>query len=290
LEKKITASDSSCLASLAGLIRTLRGENGCPWDKKQTPATIGRYLVEEVHELAETIESGDAGAIAEELGDVLFLVFFLTRLYEEAGRFDMQDVVRENINKMTRRHPHVFGASNAKSTEDIRAQWHRIKKLEKKNHPSVSALDSIPAGLPGLMRAYRVSERAAAAGFDWDNLGELLSKVEEEWDELKEALHHMRVPDPVDENQGNKNQDIENRNNKKLNNVMLEFGDLIFTLVNVARFARFHPETATTAAIRKFNRRFQWMERAAAAKGCLFEDLERAEMERLWKQAKESGL
>jgi MazG family protein len=255
------------MKGLADLVRTLRGENGCPWDKKQTPATIGRYLIEEVYELADTIESGDADAICEELGDVLFLVFFLTRLYEEAGQFDMTDVTRKNIAKMVRRHPHVFGESQARTTEEIRTQWHRIKKQEKKENPSISVLDSIPVGLPALMRAYRISERAAATGFDWHNLSEVLLKVEEEWGELKEALNRA----------GTENMD----------DVMLEFGDLIFTLTNVARFARFHPETATTAAIRKFNRRFQWMEQAADAQGRNLEDIGRAEMEQLWETAKQ---
>ena len=254
------------MKGIADLVRTLRGENGCPWDKKQTPATIGRYLIEEVYELADTIESGDADAICEELGDVLFLVFFLTRLYEEAGQFDMEDVTRKNIAKMVRRHPHVFGESQAHTTEEIRAQWHRIKKQEKKKNPSISVLDSIPVGLPALMRAYRISERAAATGFDWHNLSEVLLKVEEEWGELKEALDRAGM--------------------ENMDDVMLEFGDLIFTLTNVARFARFHPETATTAAIRKFNRRFQWMEQAADAQGRNLEDIGRAEMEQLWKMAK----
>ncbi len=256
------------MKGLADLVRTLRGENGCPWDKKQTPATIARYLIEEVYELTDTIENGDVDAICEELGDVLFLVFFLTRLFEETGHFDMQDVTRKNIAKMIRRHPHVFGESQAHTTEEIRAQWHRIKKQEKKNNSSGSILNSIPVGLPALMRAYRVSERAAAAGFDWDNLSQVLLKVEEEWGELKEAL------DRVDSGVAN------------LDEVMLEFGDLIFTLTNVARFARFHPETATTAAIRKFNRRFQWMEQTVDAKGRIFEDIGREEMEQLWKMAK----
>lgn len=275
MEKKITLPPSSPLEALADLVRTLRGENGCPWDKKQTPSTIGRYLVEEVHELAETIESGDADAICEELGDVLFLVFFLARLYEETGRFDVRDVARNNMTKMVRRHPHVFGESQVKTTEDIRVQWHRIKKQEKKKNPPISVLDSIPVGLPALMRAYRISERAAATGFDWDNLDEVLLKVEEEWGELKEALCNV---DNVAEGE------------KNLDEVMLEFGDLIFTLVNVARFARFHPETAAAAAIRKFQRRFQWMEQAADDRGRIFENNDRSEMDRLWKKAKEEEL
>ena len=256
------------MKGLADLVRTLRGENGCPWDKKQTPATIARYLIEEVYELTDTIESGDTDAICEELGDVLFLVFFMARLFEETGHFNIQDVMHESMAKMIRRHPHVFGESQAETVGEIRAQWHRIKKQEKKNDPPVSILHSIPSGLPALMRAYRVSERAAAAGFDWDNLNQVLLKVEEEWGELKEAL------DCADAGAAN------------LDEVMLEFGDLIFTLTNLARFARFHPETATMAAIRKFIRRFQWMEKTVDAQGRIFEDISRAEMEQLWKMAK----
>jgi tetrapyrrole methylase family protein/MazG family protein len=275
LEKNITHPPPSPFKALADLIRSLRGENGCPWDKQQTPATIGRYLVEEVHELVEAIETGDAEAVCEELGDVLFHVFFLSRLFEEAGRFNIKDVAKNNTVKMIRRHPHVFGDSQAKTTDDIRAQWHRIKQQEKQDDPPKSVLDSIPAGLPALMRAYRISERAAATGFDWDNIGEVFQKVEEEWGEFQEALNDQkRDPEKAEKNQPD--------------DVMLEFGDLIFTLTNVARFARFHPETATAAATRKFEHRFKWMEQAAADKGCAVEDLERTEMERLWKKAKDA--
>ncbi len=274
---------SSPLKALAGLVKTLRGENGCPWDKKQTPQTLARYLVEEVHELAETVSDGDPEAICEELGDVLFLVFFLTRLYEETGQFDMEAVARRNIAKMIRRHPHVFGDSSASTSADIRAQWHRIKKQEKKNKPPGSALDSIPAGLPALMRAYRVSERAAATGFDWDNLGEVWAKVEEEMGELKDALLKAGKPDRAGRLD---DAAVAAAGKKEIDAVMLEFGDVIFTLANVARFSRFHPETASAAATRKFQRRFQWMEQAARDRGQNFEDCDRLEMDRLWDAAK----
>jgi len=274
LEKTINSLNSPPFKALIDLIHSLRGESGCPWDKQQTPSSIARYLVEEAHELVETIETGDTEAICAELGDVLFHVFFLAHFFKEAGKFNILDVVRSNVEKMVRRHPHVFGENRVKNTEEIRAQWQRIKQQEKKNHPQESLLDSIPTGMPALMRAYRVSERAAGAGFDWDNITEVLEKVEEEWGEFKTALDHLTA-DPKNRDDGQCEDDVQ-----------LEFGDLIFTLVNVARFAGFHPETAVAGSTRKFEQRFRWMEKKAAARDGTLENTDRAELERLWETAK----
>ena len=275
MEKIIKNFQSPPFKALVDLIHSLRGKTGCPWDKQQTPSSIARYLVEEAHELVETVETGDTEEICAELGDVLFHVFFLAHLFEDAGKFNILDVVRNNIEKMVRRHPHVFGESRVKNTEEIRAQWQRIKQQEKKNHPQESVLDSIPTGMPALMRAYRISERAAGTGFDWEKLAEVLEKVEEEWGEFKAALDHLKA-DPKNQEDGPLKDDVQ-----------LEFGDLIFTLVNVARFAGFHPETAVAAATRKFEQRFKWMEQWAAARGRTLENINRAELDRLWEAAKE---
>lgn len=273
--EKIDKSDSPPFQSLIDLIRSLRDVSGCPWDKEQTPETISRYLVEEAHELAETVATGGPEDICAELGDVLFHIFFLADLFNETGHFNLSDVVASNVEKMVRRHPHVFEKSRVKNTEEIRAQWHRIKRQENKDGSRTSALDSIPSGMPALMRAYRISERAAGTGFDWDSLGEVIEKVEEEWGEFKTALTQLAVDETG------------RGDDRKKDDVQLEFGDLIFTLVNVARFAHFHPDTAVAASIRKFEKRFRWMEQVVAAKGRTLEDTRRNELERLWEQAKQ---
>lgn len=277
--EKIKKNNLPPFQPLIDLICTLRGEKGCPWDKEQTPESIARYLIEEAHELSEAITENKTGDICAELGDVFFQVFFLANIYTESGRFDLTDVVSGIVEKMIRRHPHVFGGHPMENNDDIRAQWHRIKKAEKNDQDQdlkspLSILDSVPSGLPPLMRAYRVSERAAANGFDWDDLSEVLDKVEEEWAEFKAALGQTV---------GNVSGHLADKNK---NAILLEFGDIIFTLVNVARFSRFHPDAAVTAAVRKFEKRFRWMEHRVAAEGRTLDATERSELERLWLAAK----
>ena len=158
------------MAALWDLIGTLRGEGGCPWDKKQTPASMASYLVEETYELVEAIEKGDSKEVCEELGDVLFLVLFIARLYHEKGDFDLSDLIDNAYKKMVRRHPHVFGDQNAASAEEVKQRWFKIKQGEKSNAGQASVLDSVSTRMPALMRAFRISERAAITGFDWENL------------------------------------------------------------------------------------------------------------------------
>jgi MazG family protein len=250
------------------LIRTLRGEGGCPWDRRQTPATLSVYLIEEMYELVEAIQTGDVRAVCEELGDVLFQVLFLAELYGEQGAFDLQEVVRRNVAKMVGRHPHVFGTEAVRDVEDVRRNWRAIKQREKRGQPPESVLDSVPRQLPALMKAYRISERAAGAGFDWDNLAEVMAKVEEEWAEFKAAVQ--------DQADGRCDQQA----------VALEFGDILFTLSNVARFARIHPETALGAAVDKFERRFRILERLLAESGRELATAGREVLDRCWEQAK----
>lgn len=260
--------ETSPFKGLIRLIERLRGENGCPWDRKQTPQTMSVYLVEEVYELVEAIQNNSTADVCEELGDVLFLLFFLAAIYREQGRFDILEAVEANIRKMRNRHPHVFGDTTADSAEDVRKKWHQIKAAEKDSRKDASALDSVPHKLPALMRAYRISERAARTGFDWDDMGGVLDKAEEEWQELKTEL----ARDASAFNRAD---------------AALEFGDVLFTLTNVARFADIHPETALSAATRKFEKRFAYMERLSKDKGKTFEELTFDDMQALWLQAKE---
>jgi tetrapyrrole methylase family protein/MazG family protein len=266
LEKQEVNQFAPAMDQLISLVATLRGENGCPWDRKQTAKSMAVYLLEETHELVEAIHKGDADAVREELGDVLFHVFFVARLFQEQSVFDIGDVVSQNHQKMVRRHPHVFGDTSLQSADEVKKQWQEIKKSEKSASPPDSVLDSVPVGLPGLMRAYRISERAAGCGFDWQNISGVMAKVEEEWNELKcelekEAFHE------------------ENRRA-----VSLEFGDLLFALVNVARFARIHPET-----VLKFKTRFEFMEQAIRGENRELTDVSQDEKDILWEKAKALG-
>ena len=253
------------------IIIRLRGENGCPWDRKQTPRSMIVYLIEESHELLEAIDSGDVDNIREELGDVLFLVLFLAHLYEETGALTIASAAETVALKMIRRHPHVFADAHADTPEAVKSQWHRIKKSEKPSRENQSILDAVPSNLPAMMRAYRISERAARIGFDWDDMAGVMEKVEEEWAELKSALK-----------ENSEGLDDESRSEK----VALEFGDILFTLSNVARFAKIHPETALTSSTRKFETRFRYMEKMAAASGRIIESVPRDELEEMWKAAK----
>ena len=260
--EKSSASLSS-IDVLIQLIETLRSENGCPWDRQQTPRSIAVYLTEELYELIDAIAADNSDRVCEELGDVLFHILFIARMYEEIGRFDIDRVAAMNAAKMTRRHPHVFGDDRAENTQQIRERWHEIKRKEKKHGPHDSVLDSVPIQLPALMRAYRLSERAAAVGFDWTDVRGVSEKVEEEWDELQQAAadhDHQQMT--------------------------AEFGDLLFTLVNLARLARIHPETALTASIRKFEKRFRRMEKIASEQGEGVSKMSQADLDAIWDDIK----
>lgn len=256
---------SDSLERLMRLIQTLRGDEGCPWDKKQTPRSITQYLTEEIYELVDAIETGDPAETCEELGDVLFHIFFLAELYREQGLFDIGAIARINTEKMTRRHPHVFGGDHIESTDDVRRQWYRIKRAEKGWAEDGSELDSVPVQLPALMRAYRISERAARAGFDWSDLSGVMEKAEEEWIEFKRAL-----------------------DSEQPEQAAMEFGDILFTLTNVARFARIHPETALGGAINKFVKRFKSLEKMVREQGGDINGQSSAELDELWQTIKAS--
>ena len=204
--------NASAFERLAALVASLRGENGCPWDKKQTPRSVSVYLIEEVFELAEAIEKGNPDEIREELGDVLFHIVFIARMFQEDGQFDLPDVAEAITTKMIRRHPHVFGEENINSSEKVVENWHQIKLNEKKSTSKKSSLDSVPVQLPALIRAYRISDRAAKSGFDWAKVDKASENAEQELGGLKAILN-------------------------KQNNAYLskKFGDLLFVLVKVLR-------------------------------------------------------
>ncbi|MDP6395825.1 MAG: nucleoside triphosphate pyrophosphohydrolase [Desulfobacterales bacterium] len=248
-------------------METLRGKDGCPWDKVQTPRSMAIYLVEEIYELIDAIESENTTDICEELGDVLFHVFFISTIFREMGHFDIKDVVRKNMEKMILRHPHVFDNIKIDSPDEVRKQWQQLKAIEKKHENKESTLDMLPQRLPALMRAYKISEKAAGTSFDWNDISGVIQKVEEEWSELKCAIS--------EKNGTGNNQD----------NLILEFGDLLFVLVNLARFSNIHPETALSGAIKKFERRFKQMEKIILKTGKNIKSLSAGEMDMVWEEA-----
>lgn len=264
-KKNISSED---ISPLIEIIEALRGENGCPWDKKQTSHSMAVYLIEEMYELTDAISSDNPEGICEELGDVLFHLLFIVSLFQEQNKFGLADVLDRISKKMTRRHPHVFGDKQIKDAEDVKRQWHKIKQKEKKEKQETSVLDSIPISLPALMRSYRISERAARMDFDWNDIRSVMKKAQEEWHEFKSEITVSPDGKPYNPE------------------AAMEFGDLLFTLVNVARFAGIHPETALSEATRKFEKRFKYMERTCARDGKSFESVPREQKEHLWNMAK----
>ncbi len=255
------------LGKLIEIVETLRGENGCPWDRKQTPLSLSVYLKEEIYELVDAIESENADAVCEELGDVLFQILFIAQMFFEKDEFHIKDVASLIIEKMIRRHPHVFQDSPPLSVDEIKKRWHEIKMKEKNHVKASSLLDSIPQALPALMRAYRISERASRVGFDWENIAGVKEKAKEEWQELNEALK------------------TQNRNE-----ISLEFGDLLFTLVNFARFAGVHPEVSLSLSIKKFENRFKYMEKQILAKNQDIQQMSMAQLDSFWEEAKKKPI
>jgi tetrapyrrole methylase family protein/MazG family protein len=243
VENSKIKSETDSIKALVDLVTSLRGEHGCPWDQKQTPRTMLIYLMEEMYELADAVESDNYEDVREELGDVLFHIIFLSRLFQEKGLFGIYDVAREIADKMVRRHPHVFGNAQVENTEEVRQNWYKIKQNEKKHPRKESILDSVPKKLPALMRAYQISERTARSGFDSENCENILNRLVSEFDELKRAVKLNQIDQVYD-----------------------KFGVLLFSLVHLARLVKIHPETALSAAVKKFEKRFRQLEHKVSKK------------------------
>jgi nucleoside triphosphate diphosphatase len=247
--------------------------SGCPWDLEQDFATIAPYTIEEAYEVADAIVRNDLLDLKDELGDLLLQVVFYARMAEEAGAFDFGDVVESITGKLIRRHPHVFGEARDLSPEAVKALWGEIKQAEKEERrrergsgdaPAAGLLDGVPAGLPALVRADKLTRKAATVGFDWPDAAQVIDKIEEELGEVREAL------------EGGSRAEIED-----------EIGDLLFAVVNLARHAGVDPESALRGANAKFERRFRAVEQALAAVGKRPADASLDDMEDLWGKAKE---
>jgi tetrapyrrole methylase family protein/MazG family protein len=255
-------------AAFVDTIAALRAPNGCPWDREQTHESIARNMIEEAYEAVDAIEQHDAAHLREELGDVLLQVVLQSQIAADAGEFTVADVCRDVNAKMIRRHPHVFGEAAAGSAEDVLSIWDNVKLAEKSAADAQAEepeglLGSVPVSFPALLQAYKISRKAVAAGFEWDTVEDVWAKVEEEIAEFKQACRS-------DDAQAKE----------------LEFGDVLFSLVNVARKEGIDAETALRATCRKFRERWAFMEGAAWGQGKRIEELDMDEMQQLWDQAK----
>lgn len=240
------------------LIAVLRGPEGCPWDRAQDHLSLRRHMIEEAYEAVAAIESGDDGELADELGDVLLQVVLHAQIAADEGRFDIDEVVERISAKIVRRHPHIFGDESADTPDDVVVHWNAAKREEKAD---AGLLDTIPLALPALMRAEKISKRVVAVGFEWDTLDDVWAKVHEEIDELKAT--EPGSPEAAE-----------------------EIGDLLFTVVNLARKQGIDAEEALREACTKFGSRWAHMERSAAGSDAEISELDADALERLWQDAK----
>ena len=251
---------------LMELMRRLRAPGGCPWDAEQTHESLKRYLLEECYEVIEAIDTNDPELLREELGDLLLQPVFHAAIAEEAGRFTMDEVIDTICDKLVRRHPHVFGQERVASAQEQVVNWERIKKQEKaaRGEARNSALSGVPPHLPALLKAQKITEKAARVGFDWERVDEVFAKVLEELREFEETLG------------GGDEERME-----------AELGDLLFAIVNLGRFLALDPEEALRKTIARFVRRFSHIEETLHSRGIQFREASLEEMERLWQEAKE---
>lgn len=248
---------------LLEIIRLLRSEDGCPWDKAQTHQSIRRGLLEEAYEAAEAIDNDDPMLLKEELGDVLMQVVFHADIESDAGRFTIDDVCDGVVKKLLFRHPHVFGSQREDSPESAPVSWDKLKRQEKGQKTVANSMDSVARSLPGLWRAEKLQNKAASAGFEWPDVQGALDKLEEEVAELRRAVEEGGdVPE--------------------------ELGDVLFAAVKVGRFCACDPEDAVNGTCEKFIRRFRAVENGAAAQGREVSQLSLEEMTALWNEAKRS--
>lgn len=257
------------IARLRVIMKRLLDPGGCPWDREQSHETLKQYLIEEAYEVCEAIDQGDEEGLCEELGDVGLQVVFHAELAERAGKFRLEDVYERICRKLLDRHPHVFGEVQAHDSEAVLKNWEQIKREEKRakaqarGEEAASVLDGVPRGLPSLQRALRLQDKASRVGFDWQRIEDVEVKVREEVEELI-AARREEVPERLEE----------------------EFGDLLFSLVNLARHLSIRPEEALSRACMKFTERFHHIEAKAAGQGRELKQMTIGELDALWDEAK----
>ncbi|TAE11373.1 MAG: nucleoside triphosphate pyrophosphohydrolase [Bacteroidetes bacterium] len=251
---------TEAFARLLGIMNDLREK--CPWDKVQTIDSLRHLTIEETYELSDAILKGDMQEIKKELGDIILHIVFYAKIASETQAFDIADVLHSICEKLIVRHPHIYSDTKVSGEEEVKQNWEKIKLKE----GNASVLSGVPASLPALLKAYRMQEKARGVGFDWENPEQVWEKVEEELQEFQEALTIS----------ADKAED--------------EFGDLMFALINYARFKNINPETALERTNQKFTRRFQYLEQQAKANGKSLGDMTLSEMDVFWNEAKEKGL
>lgn len=275
-------------------ISALRAPDGCPWDQAQTHASIAKNMLEEAYEAVDAIEQNDIAHLREELGDVLLQVVLQSQIASDAGEFNIDDVAADVNAKMVRRHPHVFREASAEHASDVLDLWDQVKLAEGATAQEPSGLlEGVPSSFPALMQAQKISRKAASAGFEWECLSDVWEKVDEEIAELKEAYEYapktakgkVDVDAPLPE--ALKAAGVTPK--KAVEDVEMEFGDVLFSLVNVARKMGIDSESALRQCCMKFRARWAAMEAACVAQGKRIEDLSPAEQNRLWDAIKESG-
>lgn len=247
---------------LVDIIAALRAPGGCPWDRKQNHKSLKPYIIEEAYEVIEAIESADDEKFSEELGDLLSQIVMHSQMAKERGAFGIETVAGKIADKLVERHPHVFAHRIELTPEEVLHNWERIK-LEKSNSPDYSVLQGVPPSLPALLKAFRVQEKVGRYGFDWKNPGDVIEKVKEEIAEFEDSLKS-----------GEKSKQEH------------EFGDLLFTLVNLGRHLGMQPEEALNGTIRRFTKRFQYIEDRLRERGKTLADSNLDEMDKLWEEAK----
>ncbi len=264
--KKIEPSEkNNRFEDLVSLFARLRAPGGCPWDRAQDHRSLKPYIIEEAYEVVEAIEERDPKKLKEELGDLLGQVIFNAQIAKEDGLFDIEEVISGQMEKMTRRHPHIFGRTKVKDAAEVLLNWEQIKYREKKKERP-SALDGVPKHLPALLKAHRIQDKAARLGFDWEHIDGAFAKLEEELQEFSKAYA------------GGKKKEITD-----------ELGDILFTLVNLSRFLNVDPEGALRGTIDKFTSRFQHIEKSLKKSKKSFKDASLDEMEALWQQSKKKN-
>jgi len=243
----------------------LRAPGGCPWDREQTFDSIKPYTLEETYEVLDAIDRRDWTGLAEELGDFLLQAVFYAQMAKDEGRFSIDDSLDAICEKLIRRHPHVFADGDAKTPDAVKVRWDQIKSEEKKERGDAPKplLDSVPRAMPALVEAQQIASKAAGVGFDWDNIEQVIAKLHEELDELRQA-----------------------RGGSDAAHIEDELGDILFVIVNIARFLKVDPEQALRGTNAKFRRRFGYVEQQLAGRGHKLTDSHIEEMEELWQEAK----
>jgi tetrapyrrole methylase family protein/MazG family protein len=257
-------SAEAALTRLITILKLLRGEDGCAWDRVQTHESIKQCVIEEAYEVLDAIERHDIDNLEEELGDLLLQVVFHAGIAEETGGFDMQSIANRVSNKLIRRHPHIFLKENAKTIDKVVEKWENVKRQERGELSHTDILNEIPRALPALIRSFKIQEKAADAGFDWEDESGALLKLNEELEEFIDAYNEGGGAERLTD----------------------EIGDMLFSVVNVARFLGIDPENALNSTSRKFISRFHYIEQTAAESGKKLEQMSLDEMDSLWELAK----